>query len=594
MPSWKGAGRVAGKTAAGIGGVGLLAGGVVGRQLGLGPAMVAAAAVGAAFLGGYKFMGGKGKAGGKGDDAVIPETNMTEGSFNALNQIYKDTFAIRNWLESSRVVESQKKELAVLEDKRWDDILAALRSEGLFVTPGEDGDDKDGKSKGGFMSWLGKFYAFKTLLGFLKKFLKFLRIGKLLTFLRIGALILSRFLWPVALLAAAIWIIPKIFNNLDVIKKFIMDTMNNIWSFIKDAFAKMRNFFSNVWDKSTDWVKDMLGFGDGDVEEPIPADTGMDDTIGETDVGRASSDYMIEGQLNLMERGLPGSGVIPTSDPTFASEFSTEAESLNFQGDAQDAARAAFDSKAQVLPATKPTATSTTAQEVFVGAGAGTVQAVKAVAEGSAGTGITPSLLKFLKEQEGFGDEGKAYKDTAGVWTIGYGHTGGVKEGDVITKKAAEKLLAKDIKAHEIRAEKHVGKDTWAGLSQGQRDMLTEMEFNVGLSKFPTFTGAVLENDWQTASQEYKRHYKEAGTGDKIPLTRRNKAFFKEWIEPMLMPQTAGLSIPGLMEEIIIEENYVDNSTGSTTVHVQEIGSPEIAHGSSNPWTPAQPAIALS
>ena len=49
MPS---IGRIAGRTAAGIGGVGLLAGGAVSRQLGLGPAMVAATAIGAAFLGG--------------------------------------------------------------------------------------------------------------------------------------------------------------------------------------------------------------------------------------------------------------------------------------------------------------------------------------------------------------------------------------------------------------------------------------------------------------------------------------------------------------------------------------------------------------
>jgi GH24 family phage-related lysozyme (muramidase) len=281
----------------------------------------------------------------------------------------------------------------------------------------------------------------------------------------------------------------------------------------------------------------------------------------------------------------------------FASELAAEQSGVNFQGDVQAAARAAYDSKAQVLPPTiRAAAAAATAQEVFQTQPKGTVQAVKAVAEGSAGPGITPSLLEFLKEQEGFGHEGKAYKDSAGAWTIGYGHTEGVKEGDTITKGAAGKLLEKDIKAHQVRAEKHVGAETWAGLGQGQRDMLTEMEFNAGLSKFPAFTGAVLNKDWDTASAEYQRHYTESGTGNKIPLTRRNKAFFKEWIQPMLKPQTAGvgMSIPGLMEEIIIEENSVDNSTKNLTYHMQEIGSPEIAHSSSNPWTPAQSAIALS
>ena len=31
-----------------------------------------------------------------------------------------------------------------------------------------------------------------------------------------------------------------------------------------------------------------------------------------------------------------------------------------------------------------------------------------------------------------------AYKCSAGVWTIGYGHTTGVKEGDVCTQEEAE------------------------------------------------------------------------------------------------------------------------------------------------------------
>ena len=44
-------------------------------------------------------------------------------------------------------------------------------------------------------------------------------------------------------------------------------------------------------------------------------------------------------------------------------------------------------------------------------------------------------------------DEGcrlTAYQDTVGVWTIGYGHTGGVKKGDKITQKEAEEFLLED------------------------------------------------------------------------------------------------------------------------------------------------------
>ena len=39
----------------------------------------------------------------------------------------------------------------------------------------------------------------------------------------------------------------------------------------------------------------------------------------------------------------------------------------------------------------------------------------------------------------------KAYKCPAGKWTIGYGHTEGVKEGDIWTQERADAELAKEI-----------------------------------------------------------------------------------------------------------------------------------------------------
>lgn len=40
----------------------------------------------------------------------------------------------------------------------------------------------------------------------------------------------------------------------------------------------------------------------------------------------------------------------------------------------------------------------------------------------------------------------KAYKCPAGKWTIGYGHTAGVKEGDVWTQEQADAALEKEIR----------------------------------------------------------------------------------------------------------------------------------------------------
>lgn len=43
----------------------------------------------------------------------------------------------------------------------------------------------------------------------------------------------------------------------------------------------------------------------------------------------------------------------------------------------------------------------------------------------------------------------KAYKCPAGKWTIGYGHTAGVKEGDVWTQERADEELEKEIRKFE-------------------------------------------------------------------------------------------------------------------------------------------------
>ena len=56
-------------------------------------------------------------------------------------------------------------------------------------------------------------------------------------------------------------------------------------------------------------------------------------------------------------------------------------------------------------------------------------------------------LIKSIRRFENF--RSKAYQDAKGVWTIGYGHTVKVKEGDAVTRKEAEKLLRDDLKTCE-------------------------------------------------------------------------------------------------------------------------------------------------
>lgn len=73
----------------------------------------------------------------------------------------------------------------------------------------------------------------------------------------------------------------------------------------------------------------------------------------------------------------------------------------------------------------------------------------------------------------------EAYKCPAGVWTIGYGHTAGVKPGDVIDGREAERLLAEDLR----EAEAVINREC-PGVSQNQFDALVSFVFNIGATKF--------------------------------------------------------------------------------------------------------------
>lgn len=73
----------------------------------------------------------------------------------------------------------------------------------------------------------------------------------------------------------------------------------------------------------------------------------------------------------------------------------------------------------------------------------------------------------------------KAYRCPAGVLTIGYGHTKGVKEGDTITEQQAEQFLKEDL----AEAEDAVLR-TKVALNQNQFDALVSFVFNIGASKF--------------------------------------------------------------------------------------------------------------
>ena len=91
-------------------------------------------------------------------------------------------------------------------------------------------------------------------------------------------------------------------------------------------------------------------------------------------------------------------------------------------------------------------------------------------------------LIEKLKEFEGLRLE--AYRDAAGVLTIGYGHTGSdISEGDRITAYWAKELLRNDLGATEAAVRRlHVAR------TQGQFDALVSFVFNLGIERLQRST----------------------------------------------------------------------------------------------------------
>lgn len=108
---------------------------------------------------------------------------------------------------------------------------------------------------------------------------------------------------------------------------------------------------------------------------------------------------------------------------------------------------------------------------------------------------------KLIQSFEGYRSE--AYLCPAGKWTIGYGHTSGVKEGDTCTREQADMFLQEDLRV----AEEAVNSQN-LNLSQLQFDALVSFVYNVGAGNFQSSTllkylkqdtlpRTTLENEWK-------------------------------------------------------------------------------------------------
>lgn len=149
------------------------------------------------------------------------------------------------------------------------------------------------------------------------------------------------------------------------------------------------------------------------------------------------------------------------------------------------------------------------------------------------------NAVELIKEFEGFRD--KAYQDSAGIWTIGYGtikypNGNSVKKGDVITKGDAFECLQ-----HEVEQKSKAVSTLTSGvlLSQNQYDALVSFTYNIGVGGFKgsTLLKKLKVNPYDPSIEnEFLKWNKVRKNGELIPLdglTNRRRREAEHYFKPV-------------------------------------------------------------
>ena len=115
--------------------------------------------------------------------------------------------------------------------------------------------------------------------------------------------------------------------------------------------------------------------------------------------------------------------------------------------------------------------------------------------------------LSLIKKFEGC--ELYAYQCSAGVWTIGYGHTKDVEPGMQITQEDAEQMLVDEL--HEY--ENYINEYVTAPLSQNQFDAMVSWVYNLGPAnlKASTLLKVLNAGDYEGVPAQIRRWNKAGG-----------------------------------------------------------------------------------
>jgi lysozyme len=138
---------------------------------------------------------------------------------------------------------------------------------------------------------------------------------------------------------------------------------------------------------------------------------------------------------------------------------------------------------------------------------------------------IPEAAREIVREFEGY--KAKAYKCPAGVWTVGYGHTGPeIVAGLEITKRQGELFLTEDLVKAAKRIEARIGSIV-RELTPNQYAALLSFVFNLGAGDW-TLWKRLKARDFDGVPAQLAR-FVNAG-GKKLPgLVRRRNAEIELW-----------------------------------------------------------------
>lgn len=131
---------------------------------------------------------------------------------------------------------------------------------------------------------------------------------------------------------------------------------------------------------------------------------------------------------------------------------------------------------------------------------------------------ISEAGIDFIKSREGC--VLVAYDDVGGVRTIGYGHTGGVKYNEHITRAGADALLISDLGLFQ----KGLDRLVTVPLLQREYDALMSFEYNIGVEAFARsdVLKALNADDYAGVPQRMMA-WTRAGN-DRTALTKRRRS----------------------------------------------------------------------